>query len=176
MSVRDFIWAEKYRPRKIEDCVLPAYLIETFKSFVKQGDHPNLLLSGQRGVGKTTVAIALCEELGRDWIKINGSKDGNIDTLRNQIQAFASTVSFTSNARKCIILDEADGLNPNSTQPAPLAFMAGFSQNCVFILTCNYKGRIIPEIAQSRLAVVDFRIAKEDFPELASRFMSRVDN
>lgn len=168
----EFLWVEKYRPKKIEDTILPEGLKETFKSFIQQGNLPNLLLTGPAGVGKTTVARAMLEEIGADYIVINGSMNGNIDTLRNDIQQFASSISF-SGGRKYVILDEADYLNANSTQPALRNFMEEYSRNCGFILTCNFKNRII-EPLHSRCSVVEFKISKEDLPKLAVQFFKRV--
>jgi len=175
MELRDdFIWCQKYRPRTIEDCILPRGLKDTFLEFVSNGDIPNLLLSGTAGTGKTTVARALCEELGVDYIIINGSESGNIDTLRNDVRNFASGVSITSTGkRKIVILDEADYLNPQSTQPALRGFIEEFSKNCGFIFTCNFKNRIIEPI-HSRCSVIDFRFAKKDRPRLARSLMKRV--
>jgi len=136
--LEQFLWVERYRPKKISDTILPIELKTTFQQFVDQKNIPNLLLTGSAGVGKTTVAKAMLEELGCDYIVINGSMNGNIDTLRNEIQNFASTVSFAG-GRKYVILDEADYLNPNSTQPALRNFMEEFSRNCGFILTCRIK-------------------------------------
>lgn len=174
MNIRDeFVWCQKYRPRTIDDCILPKLMKDTFSEFVSIGDIPNLLFSGSAGTGKTTVARALCEELGVDYILINGSESGNIDTLRNDIRNFASGVSFTnSGKRKIVILDEADYLNPSSTQPALRGFIEEFSQNCGFILTCNFKNRIIEPI-HSRCSVVDFRFTKKDIPKLALQFLKR---
>jgi len=170
--VRDeFLWVEKYRPKKISDCILPIELKTTFQQFVDNKDVPNLLLTGGAGVGKTTVARAMLEELGADYLVINGSMNGDINTLRNDIQQFASSVSFTG-GRKYVILDEADYLNANSTQPALRNFMEEFSRNCGFILTCNFKQRII-EPLHSRCSVVDFKFAKSDIPKLASQFFKR---
>jgi DNA polymerase III delta prime subunit len=174
MLREEFLWVEKYRPKKIEDCILPENLKQTFMAFVEQKEIPNLLLSGGPGTGKTTVARAMLEELGCDYVIINGSMNGNIDTLRNDIQQFASTISF-SGGRKYVILDEADYLNANSTQPALRNFMEEFSRNCGFILTCNFKNRII-EPLHSRCSVVDFKISNEDKPALASKFFKRVIN
>jgi len=168
----DFLWVEKYRPKKVEEVVLPSTLKSTFQTFVDQGNIPNLILSGSAGVGKTTVARAMLEELGCDYIVINGSMNGNIDTLRNEILNFASSVSF-SGGRKYVILDEADYLNANSTQPALRNFMEEFSRNCGFILTCNFKNRII-EPLHSRCSVVDFKITKSDTAKLATQFFKRV--
>lgn len=174
MNVRDdFVWCQKYRPQTIDDCILPKSLKDTFKDFLSNGDIPNLLFSGSAGTGKTTVARALCQELGVDYIIINGSESGNIDTLRNDIRNFASGVSFTnSGKRKIVILDEADYLNPSSTQPALRGFIEEFSQNCGFILTCNFKNRIIEPI-HSRCSVIDFRFSKQDSPKLALQFLKR---
>jgi DNA polymerase III delta prime subunit len=168
----DFLWVEKYRPRTIESAVLPASLKATFQQFVDQKNVPNLLLTGRAGVGKTTVARAMLEELQCDYVIINGSMNGNIDTLRNEIRDFASSVSF-SGGRKYVILDEADYLNPNSTQPALRNFMEEYSKNCGFILTCNFKNRII-EPLHSRCSVIEFKIDKEDKPKMASQFYKRV--
>lgn len=170
----EFLFVEKYRPKTIEECILPADLKATFQQFVNQKNVPNLLLSGGAGVGKTTSARAMLEQLGCDYIIINGSMSGNIDTLRNEILQFASSVSL-SGGRKYVILDEADYLNPNSFQPALRNFMEEFSRNCGFILTCNYKNRII-EPLHSRCSVIDFKIQKKDMPKLAAQFMKRVEN
>lgn len=170
----EFLFVEKYRPKTIDECILPADLKATFQQFVDQKNVPNLLLSGGAGVGKTTVARAMLEQLGCDYIIINGSMNGNIDTLRNDILNFASSVSL-SGGRKYVILDEADYLNANSTQPALRNFMEEFSRNCGFILTCNYKNRII-EPLHSRCSVIDFKIQKKDMPKLAAQFMKRVEN
>jgi DNA polymerase III delta prime subunit len=168
----EFLWVEKYRPVTIADTILPDNLKRTFQEFVNQGNIPNLLLSGSAGCGKTTVARAMLEELGCDYIVINGSLNGNIDTLRNEIMQFASSVSLMG-GRKYVILDEADYLNPNSTQPALRNFMEEFSRNCGFILTCNFKNRIIDPL-QSRCSVVEFKIKKTDLPALASQMMKRL--
>ena len=165
------LWVEKYRPRSIEETVLPTDLKQIFSKFVEDKFVPNLLLCGRAGIGKTTVARALLEELSCDYIVINGSLNGNIDTLRNDIKTFASSVSL-SGGRKYVILDEADYLNPNSTQPALRNFMEEFSKNCGFILTCNFKNRII-EPLHSRCSVVEFKLAKEERPQLASTFYKR---
>ena len=168
----EFLWVEKYRPKTINECILTEGLKQTFSSFIEQGNIPNLLLTGSAGVGKTTVARAMLEQLGADYIIINGSMNGNIDTLRNDIQQFASSISFTG-GRKYVILDEADYLNANSTQPALRNFMEEFSKNCGFILTCNFKNRII-EPLHSRCSVVEFKISKGDLPKLALQFFKRV--
>ena len=155
----DFLWVEKYRPKKIEECILPEDIKTTFQNFLKQGEIPNLLLSGTAGTGKTTVARALCEELKCDYLIINGSDEGRqIDTLRTKIKNFASTVSLTEDAKhKVVIIDEADYTNADSVQPAMRAFMEEFHNNCRFILTCNFKNKIIPPL-HSRCTVVDFKI------------------
>lgn len=170
----EFLWVEAYRPKKISECILPDNLKVTFQEFVNKKNIPNLLLTGGPGVGKTTVARAMLEEVDADYIVINGSMNGNIDTLRNEIMQFASTVSFTG-GRKYVILDEADYLNPNSTQPALRNFMEEFSNNCGFILTCNFKNRIISPL-HSRCSVVDFNIPKDQKMKLASQFLNRVCN
>lgn len=170
--LEDFLWVEKYRPRSISEVILPADLKKTFQTFVEQENIPNLLLTGRAGMGKTTIARAMMEELGCNYMIINGSLYGNIDTLRTEIVAFASSVSLTG-GRKYVILDEADYLNPNSTQPALRNFMEEYSKNCGFILTCNYKNRIIPEL-HSRCSIVEFKISQQDRPELASVFYKRV--
>lgn len=173
MTKTDFLWVEKYRPKRVADCILPADLKATFQKFVDSGEVPNLLLSGGPGVGKTTVARAMLEEIGADYIVINGSMRGNIDTLRVDIQAFASTMSIVSSGRKYVILDEADYLNANSTQPALRNFMEEFANNCGFILTCNFKSRIIAPL-QSRCSVIDFTIAREEKQAMAGAFFKRV--
>lgn len=166
--MEDFLWCEKYRPKTVGDCILPESLKQTFQQFVDQENVPNLLLSGGPGVGKTTVAKAMLDELGCDCIVINGSMNGNIDTLRTEIKDFASTISFAG-GRKYVILDEADYLNPQSTQPALRNFMEEFSKNCGFILTCNFKNRII-EPLHSRCSVVEFKIPKDEKMKMASQF------
>ena len=171
---KDFLWVEKYRPKKIDECILPDSLKDTFQEFVSNGDMPNLLLSGSAGTGKTTVAKALCEQLVYTTLVINGSLDRNIDTLRNDIATFASTVSFDG-GKKCIILDEADYLNPQSFQPALRGFIEHFSKNVRFILTCNFKDKIIEPI-HSRTTYIDFRIEKRDLPSLMGEFMDRTIN
>lgn len=172
--LKEFLWVEKYRPKTVQDTILPEQLKATFQHFVDQKNIPNLILSGRAGVGKTTIARAMLEELECDYIVINGSMNGNIDTLRTEIMQFASTVSFTG-GRKYVILDEADYLNANSTQPALRNFMEEFSKNCGFILTCNLKNRII-EPLHSRCSVIDFKISKQDMPGLAMQMMKRVMN
>jgi DNA polymerase III delta prime subunit len=167
-----FLWVEKYRPTTIDACILPNSLKESFSEFVNNKHIPNLILSGGPGVGKTTVAKAMVEEIGATWMMVNGSEESGIDVLRTKIKNFASTVSLEG-GRKYIILDEADYLNPQSTQPALRGFMEEFHKNCGFILTCNYKNRLI-EPLHSRCSVVDFIIAKNEKPKLATDFFSRV--
>jgi len=168
----EFLWVEKYRPRKVSEAILPPDLKATFQKFVDDENIPNLLLTGRAGVGKTTVARAMLDEIGADYIVINGSMNGNIDTLRNDILNFASTVSF-SGGRKYVILDEADYLNANSTQPALRNFMEQYSKNCGFILTCNFKNKLIEPLA-SRCSVIEFTVTKQDRPKLAAAFYRRV--
>ena len=168
-----FLWVEKYRPQTIEDCILPEATKATFKEFLKKGEVPNLLLCGTAGTGKTTVARALCEELGCDYIVINGSDEGRqIDTLRTKIKSFASAISFESKT-KVVIIDEADYLNRESVQPALRAFIETFSENCRFIFTCNYKQKIIDPL-HSRTTVIEFKTDKKDQVALAGKFMKRM--
>ena len=168
-----FLWVEKYRPQTIEDCILPEATKATFKEFLKKGEVPNLLLCGTAGTGKTTVARALCEELGCDYIVINGSDEGRqIDTLRTKIKSFASAISFESKT-KVVIIDEADYLNRESVQPALRAFIETFSENCRFIFTCNYKQKIIAPL-HSRTTVIEFKTDKKDQVALAGKFMKRM--
>lgn len=169
----DFLWTEMYRPHTIKDTILTDDLKNTFQKFVDSKNVPNMLLSGSSGVGKTTVAKAMLDELESDYIVVNGSMDGNIATLRNDIKDFASTVSFNGR-KKYVILDEADYLNPNSTQPALRNFMEEYSSNCGFILTCNFKNRIIQPL-HSRCTVIDFKIDKQQQAKLAVKFMKRVE-
>ena len=168
----DYLWVEKYRPKTIDDCILPQQIKETFQTFVDQQNVPNLLLTGGPGVGKTSVAKAMLEQLDSDYIVVNGSMSGNIDTLRNDIKTFASSVSF-SGGRKYVILDEADYLNAQSTQPALRNFMEEFSKNCGFILTCNFVNRII-EPLHSRCSVIHFKIPNKEKPKMAQSFFKRV--
>ena len=167
----DFLWVEQYRPKTIDDCILPTSLKTLFTSFIKKGELTNLLLSGTPGIGKTTVAKAICEQLNCDWIMINGSEEGGIDVLRNKIKNFASTVSL-SGGKKVVIIDEADYLNPQSTQPALRGFVEEFHGNCRFILTCNFKNRII-EPLHSRFSNIEFRVNPKDKPRLASKLFER---
>ena len=168
---KDFLWVEKYRPTTIADCVLPDQLKQTFQSMAAGGELPNMLLTGTAGLGKTTVAKALCNQLDLDYIIINGSEEGNIDTLRGKIKQFASSVSLQG-GYKVVILDEADYLNPQSTQPALRGFIEEFSNNCRFILTCNFKNRII-EPLHSRCSVYEFNTSKKDLADLAAQFFKR---
>lgn len=169
--IEEFIWVEKYRPKTIADTILPENLKKTFQQFVDQKNVPNLILSGPAGIGKTTVAKAMLEELGCNYIVVNGSLDRNIDTLRVTIQQFASSMSLVD-GRKYVILDEADYLNANSTQPALRNFMEEYASNCGFILTCNYKNKIIPPL-HSRCSVVDFKITSEDKKDILTQFFKR---
>ena len=162
---------EKYRPQKIDDCVLPESLKQTFKQYIAQGELPHFLLSGTAGVGKTTVAKALCNEIGAEYIMINGSEESGIDTLRVKIKGFASTVSLTDSP-KIVIIDEADYLQANSTQPALRSFIEEFSANCRFIFTCNFKNRIL-EAIHSRCACIDFKIDNKDKQVLLGQFFKR---
>ena len=170
----EFLWVEKYRPRYIDDCILPQETKKIFLDFVNNKEIPNLLLCGTSGVGKTTVAKALCNELGADFVLINGSEERNIDTLRVKIRQFASTVSLTvDGGPKIVILDEADYLNPQSTQPALRGFIEEFSKNCRFIFTCNYKNRIIQPL-HSRCSVIDFTIEANQKPQIAAQIFQRI--
>ena len=166
-----FLWVEKYRPRTIDECILPQSLKDSFKEYIQNGQLPNFLFHGTAGVGKTTVARALCNEIGADYMFINGSDESGIDVLRTKIRGFASTVSLTDSP-KVVILDEADYLNPNSTQPALRSFIEEFADNCRFIFTCNFKNRII-EPLHSRCAVVDFKLTGKDKVEMAGLFYKR---
>ena len=174
MSRNDFVWCESYRPQTIEDCILPDGLKNTFKQFVEKGEVPNLLLSGPPGCGKTTVAKALCYELGVDYYVINGSDEGRfLDTVRNNAKNFASTVSLSSSAKhKVIIIDEADNTTPD-VQLCLRAFTEEFIGNCRFIFTCNYKNKIISPL-HSRCAVIDFAIRGKERQELAAKFFNRL--
>ena len=172
----DFIWVEKYRPTTIDECILPKSIKKTFQDFVDRGEIPNMLLSGPPGIGKTTVAKALCNELGADYYVINGSDEGRfLDTVRTNAKNFASTVSLTSDSKhKVIIIDEAD----NTTSDVQLLLRASieeFSRNCRFIFTCNYKNKII-EPLHSRCSVVDFSVNKKDKPAIAAQFFSRINH
>jgi len=167
-----FLWVEKYRPQKIDDCILPESLKTTFKQYVAQGELPTLLLAGTAGIGKTTVAKALCNEIGAEYIVVNGSEEGrSIDVLRTTIKGFATTVSLTD-AKKVVIIDEADYMNAQSVQPALRNFIEEYSNNCRFIFTCNYKNRII-EPLHSRCAVIEFKIDNKDKQQIAAHFFKR---
>ncbi len=174
MSRSEFVWCESYRPQTIEDCILPDGIKNTFKQFVEKGEVPNLLLSGPPGCGKTTVAKALCHELGVDYYVINGSDEGRfLDTVRNNAKNFASTVSLSSSAKhKIIIIDEADNTTPD-VQLCLRAFTEEFIGNCRFIFTCNYKNKIIAPL-HSRCAVIDFAIKGKERQELAAKFFNRL--
>jgi DNA polymerase III delta prime subunit len=172
MKPENFLWVEKYRPQTIEECVLPMSLKSTFSDMVAKGEPQNLLFSGSAGVGKTTVAKALCNEMGCDWIIINCSEEGNIDTLRTKIRQFASTVSLTGDVKKVVILDEFDYSNANSIQPALRGAIEEFSNNCRFVLTCNYKSRIIEPI-HSRCTCIDFSLPNSEKPKIAAQMMDR---
>ena len=171
----EYLWVEKYRPKKISECILSEDIKKTFAEFLKQKEIPNLLLSGTQGTGKTTVARALCEELGADYIIINGSDEGRqIDTLRNKIKNFASTVSLTeSSAHKVVIIDEADYMNAESVQPALRNFIETFHSNCRFIFTCNYKNKILPAL-HSRCTVIDFAIKNGQKVKTAKALLDRL--
>ena len=168
----DFLWVEKYRPSKISDCVLPSDLQETFSEFVEKGSVPNLILCGGPGSGKTTAAKALCEEVGLDYLMVNGSDEGrNIDTVRTTLTQFCSSVSMTGQ-RKAIIMDEADYMNPDSVQPALRGFIERFGNNVSFLFTCNYPTRIIDPI-HSRCAIFDFFIPVNEKPKIGTRYLER---
>ena len=168
--MEEFLFVEKYRPKTIEDCVLLKSLKDTFQSIIDKGELPNMMFTGSAGIGKTTVARALCNELGLDYMMINGSEDGNIDTLRGKIKQFASTISLQG-GQKVVILDEADYLNPQSTQPALRGFIEEFSKNCRFILTCNFKNRIIDPL-HSRCSIYEFNLGNKE--KMAMAFMHRL--
>ena len=167
-----FLWVEAYRPKDVNSCILPKNLKNTFSEFVNEGSVPNLILAGGSGVGKTTIAKAMLEELGATQMMINGSEESGIDVLRTKIKNFASTVSLHG-GRKYLILDEADYLNPQSTQPALRGFMEEFHNNCGFIFTCNYKNRLI-EPLHSRCSVVEFTIPNSEKQKLAAEFFERI--
>ena len=172
----DFVWVEKYRPKTIDECILPDSIKKTFQDFLTAGEIPNMLLSGPPGIGKTTVAKALCNQLGADYYVINGSDEGRfLDTVRNNAKNFASTVSLTGESKhKVIIIDEAD----NTTSDVQLLLRASieeFSKNCRFIFTCNYKNKIIDPL-HSRCSVVDFSVNKKDKPTIAAQFFARLNS
>ena len=172
--MKKFLWVEQYRPKKIDECILPDNLKKPFQGFVEQGEIPNLLLLGSAGVGKTTVAKALCEEIGASYIVINGSDEGRfIDTVRNRVKTFASTVSLVGGApHKVVIIDEADNTT-HDVQLSLRAFVEEFHSNCRFIFTCNFQNKII-EPLHSRCTVVDFRIAKAQQQKLQAQFFGRL--
>ena len=172
--MNEILWVEKYRPVTVDDCILPSELKQTFQQFVDNEEIPNLLLTGTAGVGKTTIAKAKLEQIGCTYMMINGSEESGIDTLRTKIKNFASTVSMDGK-RKYVILDEADYLIPQSPHPALRGFIEEFSRNCGFILTCNFRNRII-EPLHSRCSTVEFRIPNEQKPKLAMNFMKRVQD
>jgi len=173
VSNDEMLWVEKYRPQVVDDCILPARIKDTFKEYVKQKKIPNLLLTGPAGVGKTTIAIAMCKEIGLNYMMINSSEERGIDTLRTKITGYASTVSLTG-GHKVIILDEADGLTPDA-QAALRGAIEKFSSNCTFILTCNFKARLIDAI-HSRCSVIDFTLLRIERPGMASQFFKRVSS
>jgi len=168
------LWTEKYRPQTVDDCILPDRLKQPFQEYVNQKQIPNLLLAGGAGVGKTTIAKAMCNEIGCDFMVINGSDESGIDTFRTKIKNYASSMSL-SGGRKVIIIDEADYLNPNSTQPALRNAIEEFASNCSFIFTCNYKNRII-EPLHSRCAVIDFGLKNGEKAKMASAFFKRTQS
>jgi replication factor C small subunit len=168
------LWTEKYRPQTVDDCILPDRLKQPFQEYVNQKQIPNLLLAGGAGVGKTTIAKAMCNEIGCDFMVINGSDESGIDTFRTKIKNYASSMSLTG-GRKVIIIDEADYLNPNSTQPALRNAIEEFASNCSFIFTCNYKNRII-EPLHSRCAVIDFGLKNGEKAKMASAFFKRIQS
>ena len=171
----NFLWVEKYRPKTIDDCILSNTIKGTLNDLVKEERVPNLMFTGPAGVGKTTVARAICDMINSDYIIINGSDEGRmIDTLRTKMTQFCSTISLRG-GRKVVIIDEADYMNPDSVQPAMRGFIEKFTENCSFIFTCNYKNRIIEPI-HSRCAVVDFTSPKSEKPEIANAFLNRCDH
>ena len=174
LNLNEMLWCEKYRPKTIADCILPDAFKKTFQEYVERKEIPNMILSGSAGVGKTTVARAMCEEIGCDYIIINGSDESGIDTLRVKIKGFASSVSLTGTGRKAIIIDEADYLTA-SAQAAFRGVIEEFSKNCSFVFTCNFKNRIIQPL-HSRCAVIDFKLQNGQKAKMASTFMKRVEN
>ena len=168
------LWVEKYRPRTIEDCILPESIKKTLRDVVSQNKIPNMMFTGTSGIGKTTAARAICNETQADYLVINGSDEGRmIDTLRTKLTQFCSTISL-SGSRKVVIIDEADYMNADSVQPAMRNFTERFADNCSFIFTCNYKNRIIEPI-HSRCAVIDFSLKNGEKQVIAARFMKRVE-
>jgi DNA polymerase III delta prime subunit len=172
--MQHLLWTEAHRPKTIEECILPERLKKPFQEYVNSEKIPHLLLSGGAGVGKTTVAKAMCNQIGADYIMINGSDESGIDVFRTKIKDFASSMSFTG-GRKVIIIDEADYLNPNSTQPALRNAMEEFASNCSFIFTCNFKNRIIDPL-HSRCAVVDFTLKNDEKSKMAGQFFKRIQS
>lgn len=172
MSLKNSLWVEKYRPTKVSECILPADIKKDFQSIVDSGTMQNLLLTGTAGIGKTTIAKAMCDEMGCDTLIINASLDNGIDVIRSQVTQFASSLSMGGNS-KVVIFDEADYLNPNSTQPSLRGFIESFHNNCRFIFTCNFKNRLIEPI-HSRCTTIDFKIANKDKPKLAGQFFKRI--
>ena len=172
--MQHLLWTEAHRPKTIEECILPERLKTPFQEYVNSEKIPHLLLSGGAGVGKTTVAKAMCNQIGADYIMINGSDESGIDVFRTKIKDFASSMSFTG-GRKVIIIDEADYLNPNSTQPALRNAMEEFASNCSFIFTCNFKNRIIDPL-HSRCAVVDFTLKNDEKSKMAGQFFKRIQS
>jgi DNA polymerase III delta prime subunit len=173
MNTREqFLWCEKYRPKKVADCILSSELKDTFSNYVKDNKIPNMILAGGPGTGKTTIARALCDEIGVDYLMVNGSDEGrNIDTVRTTLTQYCSSVSMSGN-RKVVIMDEADYMNPDSVQPALRGFIEKFSGNVSFIFTCNFRNRIIDPI-HSRCSVVEFVIPKAQRENLAVQFLDR---
>lgn len=174
-NIKNALWVEKYRPSLLSECVLPKRLVSIFQSQIDKGELQNALYVGSAGVGKTTVAKALCNELDVDSLFINASENGNIDTLRTLVRSFASTISFNKGKTKCVVLDEADYLNANSTQPSLRGFIEEFSANCRFILTANYAHRILEPI-KSRCPVIDFTLNKDEKQEVIIKFNQRIKN
>ena len=167
----NILWVEAYRPQKVSDCLLPDHLKEPFQAYVDKGDIPNLLLSGGPGVGKTTIAKAMCKEIGLDYLVVNGSQETGIDLLRVKLENYCSSVSLIG-TRKVVIIDEADYLNPQSTQPALRGFIERFAENCSFVFTCNYLHRLIDPI-HSRTSVIEFKIDKKEAPKIAQQMLER---
>lgn len=167
----EFLWCEKYRPKSVADCILPDRIKSVFQSYVESGSIPNLMLTGSAGVGKTTVAMAMCEQIGLNHLFINSSEERGIDTLRTKIKGYASTISLTG-GRKVIILDEADYLTPEA-QAGLRGTIEEFSDNCTFIFTCNFKSRLIDAL-HSRCSVIDFSLKPDEKPRMASQLMSRL--
>jgi DNA polymerase III delta prime subunit len=169
----EFLWVEKYRPRKVNECILPDRIKKSFQEYVDKGSIPNLMLTGSAGVGKTTVAIAMCEEIGLNYLFINSSEERGIDMLRTRIKGYASTISLTG-GRKVIILDEADYLTPEA-QAGLRGAIEEFSDNCSFIFTCNFKARLI-EALHSRCSVIDFTLKSDEKPDMAIMLTKRLEN